>query len=361
MANVFGHNYEIYIVRPYEVHKSATGGDTGNNIITDGASKQSIPTANGFYRVVYDESLLIKPPLQMEAKVRYDSADGGNTSKKKDCEVKLYNLSKNTLNQIKTGSTILIKAGYVTDKELPILFTGTISKVSTRKENTEVVTTIIAEEGKAPEKLLNNTFQYALGVDTYETILIDIASYLQTVGVTIKLDLTDSEYNSRQTHWQLAPAGTSVHRPLKGFDIKRSPQRAMTYTGNVFSSLTKVCMDINYVWFFSRGVLYIQPKELARLHDFYEINAHNVIGTLLPIDDDETNKQTKETKITGVAFTTYLNCKISIENYIKVAYGDYKGDYKPTSIEHDLNWADGPWTTRVQTKAIEAYELNQKQ
>ena len=24
MANVFGHNYEIYIVRPYEVHKSAT-------------------------------------------------------------------------------------------------------------------------------------------------------------------------------------------------------------------------------------------------------------------------------------------------------------------------------------------------
>ena len=45
---------------------------------------------------------------------------------------KIAKLNFITLNeyteQIKTGSTILIKAGYVTDKELPILFTGTISK-----------------------------------------------------------------------------------------------------------------------------------------------------------------------------------------------------------------------------------------
>ena len=43
-------------------------------------------------------------------------------------------------------------------------------------------------------------------------------------------------------------------------------------------------------------VFFINQQRALGLHDFYEVNAHNVIGTLLPIDDDETNKQTKKTK-----------------------------------------------------------------
>ena len=59
-----------------------------------------------------------------------------------ECEIVVYNLSANTIKQLKKGDAISIDAGYKGDTG--VLFNGYISKVKTNREGVDKVTTIYA-------------------------------------------------------------------------------------------------------------------------------------------------------------------------------------------------------------------------
>ena len=86
-------------------------------------------------KIISGDVTIKSSDLDLEFTVKFD-----DDMKPNDAEITIYNLSKNTRNQLKKGKTISIEAGYKGDTG--VIFEGYISKSHTIKEEAEVVTTI---------------------------------------------------------------------------------------------------------------------------------------------------------------------------------------------------------------------------
>ena len=89
--------------------------------------------------------------LDLEFTVKFDDDMQPN-----DAEIIIYNLSKNTRNQLKKGEKISIIAGYKGDTGL--VFSGYISKPKSKTENADVVTTIKCIDDVADHNITEITF-----------------------------------------------------------------------------------------------------------------------------------------------------------------------------------------------------------
>ena len=365
--SVFQRRYELYIVQPfkYEEIKSATESKaTELDVINENSDRLIGYNTYSETRVVYDDSLLITDPIQLEADIGYgkgSGSDGGGGA-----EIKLYNLSDKTIKRIQGNQTILLKAGYRTDAELPILYVGTIQKVNNKKEGKDRVTTLICKEGGLQQRDLQYNHCYIRGT-TYSEIIADIADYLNRNGIPTSL-LLSSRGIKRSTRTQLivtsATSGFKESSPRPSvFDevVNQKSLSSINVSGNVFSSLTSICDSIDYIWFISKGVVYIQPREADRYQDFVELTPEVVVGNIAPSDDQSgISSNDPAAKVgTGINFTVFLDAKLALENYVKVGYGEYAGTYSIISLKHRLNWHNGPWQTSVVTKPIETLTVNQ--
>lgn len=112
-----------------------------------------------------------------------------------ECEVNIYNLSRNSLNKIKKGAAISITAGYKGDTGL--LSKGKISKVTTAPSDVDKITTIHFLEGTNYEdkKEVNITFKKGT---SGSSIIKRIASSAGITISTMKLPY-NKIYNSGYT------------------------------------------------------------------------------------------------------------------------------------------------------------------
>lgn len=362
--SVFQRRYELYVVQPfkYEEIKSATQNKaTELDVINENSDRLIGYNTYSESRVIYDDSLLITDPIQLEADINYGGSGGGGA------EIKLYNLSDKTVKRIQGNQTILLKAGYKTDAELPVLYVGTIQAVrSSSKESKDRVTTLICKEGGLQQRDLQYNHCYIRGT-TYSDIIADIADYLNRNGIPTSL-LLSSRGVKRSTRTQLivtsATSGFKESSPRPSvFDeiVNQKSLSSINVSGNVFSSLTSICDSIDYIWFISKGIVYIQPREAERYQDFVELTPDVVVGNISPSDDQSgVSSNDPAAKVgVGVNFTVFLDARLALENYVKIGYGEYSGTYSITSLKHRLNWHNGPWQTSVVTKPIEILAVNQ--
>ncbi|WP_228468038.1 phage protein [Listeria seeligeri] len=112
-----------------------------------------------------------------------------------ECEVVIYNLSRNSSNKIKKGATISVTAGYRGDKGL--LSQGKITKVATVPSGVDKITTIHFSEGidYADKKDINITFKKGTSA---KSIIQRVASKASIKIYQIKLP-TNKIYKSGYT------------------------------------------------------------------------------------------------------------------------------------------------------------------
>lgn len=392
MSEVYGHDYEIYIVQPYVVEEHRRGNLTlfnpsGENVVIDTTGGDSegrgksliVPRGYTRYRTTYNNSLLIKPPIQMTSQVTYSMMQNDNSSEgRQTCVVSLYNLSDNTLSKIKAGYTLIFNAGYKTQEELPIAFCGDIISVITNKEEKDRVTNIIIEEGKYAQENITGKFIFdrdISGVLNYVDMINIVAEHIRQYGITVEVNsdnMNYPDYNVPVDDRSVVRKSIGVER---GWDERRvtskephsswkSPLKGLVFNGNVFTTLTTLCNEVDHIWFFSKGVLYIQHKSLTTLHDAYLITPDVVIGNITYFD--ETAGQTTQSERmesvegnSGISFSTFFDAKIALENNIRVSYGAYAGDYVVTELSHNLNWQGTPWQSTVKCKQVSQFSLNQ--
>ena len=115
--------------------------------------------------------------LDLEFTVKFDDDMQPN-----DAEIIVYNLSKNTRNQLKKGNKISIEAGYKGDTG--IVFSGYISKPTTKTESADIVTTIKCIDDIADHTITEIT--YAAGT-TASTILKDLLKKTGTPIAVFKM------------------------------------------------------------------------------------------------------------------------------------------------------------------------------
>lgn len=363
---VFQRRYELYVVQPFkfeEIKTATSNAATELDVITD----TNIDRLIGYNtyseaRVTYDDSLLITDPLQMEADIKYKRGSGDSGAS----EIRIYNLSDATLNKIAANYTVLLKAGYRTDPELPVLFIGTINTVRTKREGSDKVTTLICKEGGLQQRDLQYNHCYIRGTP-YSQIIADMADYLNVNGIPTSL-LLDSRGQKRQTRYQLiatsATAGFKPSAPRPSvFDqiIDTATTGSYNVSGNIFSSLTTLLDSIDYVWFISKGVVYIQPREAERFQDKVILSPDVVIGNLEPSDDQSRTSSQDPSNSAGIGIgaTVFLDARFALENVVEIPSGLFTGTYMITEIKHKLNWHSGPWQTELKTKPIQKLSLNQ--
>lgn len=363
--SVYQRRYEFYVVQPFEYEEviSATSGVATDTDVIVGESERLIGyNTYAKSRTTYDDSLLITDPIQLEGEVKYKRGGSDNSS-----SFTLYNLSDETLSRIKADYTVLLKAGYQTDKELPILFVGSILKVSTEQTKQGRKTKLICKEGGVQQKDLHYNNFYQMGLFTYSDILLDISSFLQDNGVSVNFDTTPTEQQKSPDQNRIAVAPVNAPYPAKPaptyYKQRYSTVIKGSYnlSGNVFQSLSVLCDAIDYVWYMSKGVLYIQPRENPRLVDYFELSPAVILGSVSPSNDNTkvSSNDSEAQKGVGVSVSMFLDARVALENYFNILEGDYAGSYRPEEIEHKLNWFNGPWQTKVKCKPAEDIALNQ--
>tara|TARA_Y100000310_G_scaffold74348_1_gene70496 strand:- start:25729 stop:26751 length:1023 start_codon:yes stop_codon:yes gene_type:complete len=338
MPQVFGHKYQLFVGQPsqlVEVHTqpNATAGSpaAGAKVPSDERLFSSVTGGYIDYTTIPSDVVMIENPIQMDASVKQSSGrSNGNTP---SANIKLYNLSQSTLNRIVGNAAVVLRAGFDTDVELPLIFVGQVERVFTNRVGADNVTTLLCKEASNPLKnvIFNKSFPEN---QTYNFILLQIIKAFQDNGV-----------------------------PLGGFEESdrsiQSITEASAYNNKVGKVLSEVCDEIDYLWFISKGRLYVQPRELDRPTEFVTIAPQNVIGTIRPNDDKTAlAAKDKNSKASGIKVDTFLNGEVGLNTYIKISEGAFEGDYKPDSIEHKLNWYSGPWQTSIQSQRIKEFATN---
>lgn len=359
MADVFGHKYELYIRKPLEliqVHQESTGYEGNAVALTSPTSRivsanrgeavdtgaeeanrnQSIRSGYSDYLVVDVGSVVIKNPIQMEADIKYNNS--GKSGSPQTATIKVYNLSKSTLRQIEKDSAILLKAGYDNDKDLPVIFVGSVEKVSTERNGADTVTTMLCKEGGTVSRTKEVTLKFAK-----DTLILSM--FITVMDEFKKCGIPTGNF--------FGNAGTL-----------QTIQSPMQFSGNITSVLTELCNMLpamsKMVWFISRGKLYVQPKYEDRFSDIVKVYPSNVIGSIAPNDSTKAQSASiSEERPHGIKTALYLNGDIGLENYVEVTYGDYIGTYKPTSIQYNLNWKNGPWQVVIESDRADTISLNQ--
>ena len=336
MAEKFGHKYELYIGKPSELierHHAPTGfeGTIPAGIKSPDNTKSQLTGGYVDYLTIPEDAKKITDPLQMEADIKYSKGKTSGTPQ--TATIRVYNLAPSTLKYLEADAAVLLKAGYEQDKELPVIFVGQVVKVSTVRKGSDNITTMLLKDGANTLKNTKFVGAYPEG-QTYNFILLQMIKVFKDNGI---------------------PLGAFEESDRSIQSIKED----QSFSGTLSQEFTDLCNSIDYVWYLSKGKLYVQPKEMDRLIDLVEISADQVIGALKPNDDKTgTSSVDKESKPAGVKVNTFLNGDIGTHTYVRITYGDYQGDYIPDSVQYKLNWKNGPWSTIVDTQKVKQYVLN---
>jgi len=337
MVEVFGHKYELYISPPDYLIEYHLGEDAqvSSLYLSPMITRSSLTSGYIDYRTIDPLAVKITNPIQMVANIKYgqSTSSGGDNQ----CEIKLYNLSDDTLSRIKDKSTVLLNAGYENEPAIKTVFIGNILNVSTTTESGSSVTTILCQEGR----------------NVTDSVRVKVKIYRNTSMIEV-LNLLINKFKENGI-----PLGafTDVEQNL----LLRVLPETYVKNSSLKDAMTEFCNMVGFVWFISNGKLFVQPREVERAVDVFRVEPETIIDKIKPATDssNKSSVQTVTSKELGVKFTTFFNADIRPESIFQITYGKYQGFYKPTSIEIDLNWQDGPWQTTVTCNKAGSLSLNQ--
>ncbi|EJW19120.1 hypothetical protein M5X00_28860 [Paenibacillus alvei] len=239
----------------------------------------------GGYRFNYGD-------LTMNVHVDFDDNHEPNES-----TVELYNLSKHTLANIRTGMRVIVNAGY--GKDLGTVLQGNIVEVRTKREQMDRVTTIQVKDDLTVS-VYEMAHTYRPGTKASE-IIHDLLSRVQIPHGAVQLG--------------------SNHSYMKGFVVKGDP----------VASIRRAARDCNTEVFTRQGKLYFKPLAGAGLE---------VTGIVLLSADSgliDSPQSYEEDKVKGVRVTSLLNYRLYADAQLRLVSEDFDGVYRVKRGKHIIS------------------------
>lgn len=330
--------YELYIGYSRELadkikNEKVVTGKTEN--VQSSVDNRSVPP-NGFVRIINN---------QVEVDVKFDREGSG--SKNETQTIRLYNPSDKTLQYLKHGNVIVMKAGYNVDDiassplpndsgtftdtfQLPILFASDIITTSIKKTQTDRIVTITCGEAYNVRRNIKYVKTWPKG-ERWTYVMLDILDVLGSYGI---------------------PKGTIDPNKMNDKRLKK----AKPFTGSITEALDILTKATDYSWYIAQGKINLIPnlkdKDDAGGFRIANITESMVKNTIEPMDD-MAKRDLKEGEQTrkGIKFTVLLNADLSTADGINITFGDYQGKYLISKVTHKLNYEGGAWDTTVECKA----------
>lgn len=327
MADVFGRVYNLHIATTDLViaqHTKKTGYEYQGRLLP--ASTTSIYTDGYIDYLTIEQSITISNPLQIKATINY----GGNSGQDQMTTIELRGLSDATKSAIIANKVLLLEVGYENQPTLPTLYVGHIESVSSDRTTTY----IRCKEGGNVIKTVNVYHKFKK-TQTQEDVFKYLIKKFGENGVPFGDILTCART-----------------------DMKLGENRIIN--GTLISTITDFCNELDYVWFISKGKLYIRAKDLDRVVDLVTLSPKNIVGNIERADD-KTAKPTddKSNKGVGIKLKLYMNAEIGMNTYIRIPFGEFEGDYKPKALSFHLNLDQGPWQVSLECVPVSTFDLQQ--
>ncbi len=245
--------------------------------------------------------------------------------------IKIYNLSENSRNQIEEENLkIQLFAGYV-DGEAPLLFDGDIINVVHQKSGVDWITEIFAADG------------------------INILS-TATINKTLKAGVdTEQIYNELVS--QMEGISKGVTEGLKNcLSGKRSLLRDLQLTGNVKDWLDKIAKDCGFEYSVNDGVIETVPTGLP-VSDVPTIVINQGTGMIGSPERTEIGINVKhfllpELKLGRTIRVESISEKINVGNlfFRKIPPVRNEGIYRIDKLIHSGDTRDNLWESQIQAR-----------
>jgi hypothetical protein len=289
---------------------------------------------------------------QMTAEIDYVKKG----SKNPPALIKINNISKNTLQQIKQNDRLVLKAGYE-GEDLPTVFIGDIISVVTSRTSSgeEAVTTLICGDS---QNIITN-LRLAGGVPprtSYKRVITDILEVLGDNGLPTGEFYTGLPDPRPVLYRPYVLSNTilNARRPQDADFINIAPvdknlPNGRVYEGNALEELNKILKEINYVYYIHAGKIYVQPSGSMYGHirkkTFVTLNNSLLKHPVEPLKSTA-GMSIQEGEKKGVRVVTFLNASIKPSKKVDLDVpNDYKGSYEIKKISHSLSYEGVKWDT----------------
>lgn len=269
--------------------------------------------------------------LHFEVEIKDNNNTNSSTSTN-EAVFRIYNLSPKSRKFLQKAHSVSLAAGYENGQKLPLVYVGQIKSVEVLPTTSTNSGADLIVEIVCTTTAIVNQIQicksYPPGI-TLGAILDDLVTVATTKGIS------------------------------KGFITQDPISRNVVYGlgyymhGNFLSELNKLCSNHYLKASISLGQLNIAyPNE--SYGELVTVTKEMVIGGVEADVDKSTAPVTPNGKPSGVKFTVFLNGNITAGKYVRISYGDYRGQYKITTVNHRLSFEAGDWLTEVVAVPMEA-------
>lgn len=236
--------------------------------------------------------------LDIEFNVPFDDNIEAN-----EAEILIYNLSKNTISQLKYNTPITITAGYKSDTG--IIFSGFISKVTTKFDGVDKKTTIFALDS----------------IDLKEQKIESIAYKENTKASYILNDLIKR-----------------VKLPLAIFKIKRdwTYKEAVNVDGNLMENIKKYAEVCGVSAYISKSKIYVQHLKNGQNINFTVSTDTGLISSPEEFEKEITAEDYTDS-IKGYKIKMLLQHRMNTAAIIKLSSQEFSGQFRVISGQHIFN------------------------
>jgi hypothetical protein len=240
-------------------------------------------------------------------------------------EVKIYNLSSNTINDIKNKADVTINAGYTGD--IGVILTGIIKSVKTVWEGVDKVTTVTISDSNDSwlTKDFNKTYKKDI---TAKQILTDL---IKASGLKLgKLSLpTNKIYKGGKTVKD--KIGKAIADIVPDCNAKMHITRKTIYiSGRNEGTETSILID-------KESGLIETPEPFSK-EEQYKVNktvVSNVKKGNKTVKKIETKEENKTRKLSGYKVKMLLNYRIKTDSIIHIASKTANGKFRVASGTHN--------------------------
>lgn len=328
MAEQFNHKYELEFGQPISFY----GADRDTNF-------KSIP-----YPVNYTTS-------QSKAASYFDNANGDKGVRltshnmsfsirkgkdaSKDTKITIYNISDNVRSFLEANNgkkpVILLKAGYMTDQELPILFNGEVIMVDDQFNGTTRITELTCATG-------TTSIQEAYSVKTFKKGT-PVSTIVREVLKDLKL-----------------PEGTFYLPDTASLGI----EKPVVYSGPTIEFLRKYGKDNGFKVWVEDGTVSVfsddPTSRIQRATAFKISSSLNMIGSPAAQTADASQTQNTAGVRQNVKVSTTLNGAYSIGAKVELESKYLSGVYEIESIEHTGTYEGSDWKSDLELKPLDGWE-----
>lgn len=253
-----------------------------------------------------------------DLEIRFDVPFDDDT-KPNESRVDIYNLSPNTLSQLKKGESASIQAGY--NGDIGIIANGKVRSVVTKKDGVDKITSIFILEG-------DDFTRIKVTVDTADKSSIkryrEGVKKGQVVEESLSIGFKPGTKASTIINRLVGVLGIKLGGPIV---LKKDVvyKKGYVVTRLILNNLEEVVRDCGSIMYHRRGNLMIRPIDVGIDENFIAESATGLIGTPSQFDEDGEK---------GYVVKMLLQHRVTTCSIIEVKSKSAKGKYRAIKGRH---------------------------